>query len=257
MERWSQAGKPSALRPTRLGTKPMFRKLLGVLGVGLALAGMPASAQSYEPYPNEPAANEIYDLLFCDHLSDVQPRPGEKPANWKVLLFGPTPDPARVAELAQDASNESRVRAFAFNWLRAHGRPTPKGVVLGVIVEVPLDQGLDVLAAYADGSVRYINQSGKMAFIEPGGMPGVSRQAKQLVELAQSVVGIIGPWDKARLPPPAQPNIRLTFLVSDGLYFGEGPMQTMQRDPMAGPLLQQETQLLQLVVENALTKPAP
>ena len=143
----------------------MIRKLLGVLGLGLAVASTPAVAQQHEPYAKGSAANEIYELLFCDRSSAFQPKPGGKPTDWQLVLFGDGQDPAKVDELAKDDRAESRVRALAFNWLRMHERETPKGVVLGVVIEVALDQGLDVLAAYADGSIRYINQTGKMAII--------------------------------------------------------------------------------------------
>ncbi len=45
-------------------------------------------------------------------------------------------------------------------------------------------------------------------------------------------------------------NIRMTFLVSDGLYFGEGPMAAIQQDPMASPLIAAATQLLVKVVKE-------
>jgi hypothetical protein len=48
----------------------------------------------------------------------------------------------------------------------------------------------------------------------------------------------------------------MTFLVSDGLYFGEGPFTLMQRDPVAAPLLKNAGELLQLVVKLATSKPA-
>jgi len=41
----------------------------------------------------------------------------------------------------------------------------------------------------------------------------------------------------------------MTFLVSDGLYFGEGPFGALQQDRMAGPVLAKATQLLQRAVE--------
>ena len=119
-----------------------------------------------------------------------------------------------------------------------------------------MDQGLDVLAAYADGSVRYINQSGKLAIIEPGALLDANTQAKRMIELAQPLVARIGPTDKPRLPPPVKPGVRISFVVSDGLYFGQAPLQVMQRDAVAGPLIQQGTQLLQLVVGKAVVKPA-
>jgi hypothetical protein len=119
-------------------------------------------------------------------------------------------------------------------------------VLLGVIVEVPLAGGLDTLAAFSEGGVRYINQSGKMVAIE--GVGAFSAHVKSLFKASEPVVAQIGPWQKSRLGPPQRGNVRLTFLVSDGLYFGEGPMSGMQRDAMAGPILEQATALLQAVV---------
>jgi hypothetical protein len=62
------------------------------------------------------------------------------------------------------------------------------------------------------------------------------------------VVEKIGPWGKPRLAAPKAGNIRLSFLVSDGLYFGEGPFELMQREPLAAPTIQKAVELLQLVV---------
>ena len=69
--------------------------------------------------------------------------------------------------------------------------------MLGVIVEVPLKQGLDVLAAFADGRVRYLNQSGKVAILEEGGAPKVEALAKELITVSQPVVDQIGLWDQS------------------------------------------------------------
>jgi len=143
---------------------------------------------------------------------------------------------------------ESRTRALAYNWLRLHGHAVPPRVLLGTILEVPQDAGLDTLAAFADGSVRYINQTGRMAVIE-GEVPAVSITVNALLAASQEVVNKIGPWEKPRLPPPAEGRLRMTFVVSDGLYFGEGPMAEMSRDPLAGKVFQKATQLLVLVTK--------
>jgi hypothetical protein len=112
-----------------------------------------------------------------------------------------------------------------------------------VIVEVPQDGGLDTLAAFTDGSMRYLNQSGRMAVVE-GEVATLKPTLTALFAAAQTVVNTIGPWAKSRLPPPPKGNLRLTFLVSDGLYFGEGAMNDLIRDPMAGPVFQRAEQLL-------------
>ena len=126
-------------------------------------------------------------------------------------------------------------------------------MLLGVIIEVPLKYGLDVLAAYTDGRVRYINQTGKMTIVE-GGSPRLESLAKELVKASQAVVSKIGPWEKARKPAPEKGNIRLTFLASDGLYFGEGPFEIMQQEPMVAPVITKAIELLQLVVNASVDK---
>lgn len=51
---------------------------------------------------------------------------------------------------------------------------------------------------------------------------------------------------------PTAANVRITFLVSDGLYFGEGPDPVLRADAMAGPVLAKAIQLLQAVVDPAV-----
>jgi len=41
----------------------------------------------------------------------------------------------------------------------------------------------------------------------------------------------------------------MTFLVSDGLYFGEAPFGTLRKDPLCGPAIAKVTQLLLQAVD--------
>jgi hypothetical protein len=201
------------------------------------------------PY-RDPAIDRIYDLLFCDDPAAFAPAPGLDPAPWQAVLYAQPTVPDQVRALAADPVAESRVRALACNWLRAHGHDAPAKELLGVIVEVPLDDGLDVLAAYADGGVRYLNHTGAMTVVE-GADTTVAAPVAHLLAASRAVIARIGPWDKARLPPPQAPALRMTFLVTDGLYFGEGPMQLMQREPLAAPVVAAAIELLQAVVALA------
>jgi hypothetical protein len=106
-----------------------------------------------------------------------------------------------------------------------------------------------VLAAYVDGSVRYLNHRAAPTFIE-GPMTPVQPAVARLMRASQAIVDRIGPWHEARLPAPGS-NVRLNFLVSDGLYFGEGPMATLSKDALAGPMLQAGAELLAQVSELA------
>jgi hypothetical protein len=168
------------------------------------------------------------------------------------VLFGDPVRPEAVAALAADETAEGRVRMLACTWLRANGHAVPAKRLLGAIVEVPLDGGLDVLAAFSEGGVRYINQTGRFSVFE--GLDSLRAATSALLGASQAVVDRIGPWDKPRLPPPGRERVRLSFLVSDGLCFGDGEMSVMSREALGGPVIARAGELLQLVVATA-TKP--
>lgn len=202
------------------------------------------------PYA-QPHANFMYNLLFCDDITlFMHGRADQDTGIWRPLLADAT-DQAVLRQIAEDEANDSRVRVLACNRLRLDGVALPVKQLLGVIVEVALDEGLDVLAAFSDGGVRYLNQSGKLAVFEGLDTP-VAPLAHAMVAVSASVVDRIGPWEEARLPPPSHGRVRLSFLVSDGLYFGEGPFAGMQGDPMAGPILSAAARLLEKTVDTAL-----
>jgi hypothetical protein len=221
----------------------MLKKLLG--RVGAAGAEQP-SAPRYAPYA-QAESNQVYNLLFCDKPEGFRPAAGEQPVAWQAILYGNPPVADSILALAQDQTQESRIRALAFNWLGANGHQVPARQLFGVVVEMPLRGGLDTLAVYADGSVRYINQTGNIAVIENGNSD-IEFSIERLLHVSQDVVNRMGPWKKTRLPPPGKGKTRLSFVVSDGLYFGEGLAEVMQNEPQAGPVLREAAKLLQLVV---------
>ncbi|MGC3998157.1 MAG: hypothetical protein QM767_11980 [Anaeromyxobacter sp.] len=202
----------------------------------------------YTPYADS-AADFMYNLAFCEPRDDFRTRKGQAPTPTQVALFSEPPDKPALAKLAGDASEQGRYRYLAYARLREAGVKVEPKVLLGVVIEVGLDQGLDTLAAYSDGSVRYINRTGKITVVE--GVDRFQPLVKRLFDASSAVVARIGPWDQPRRPPPGRGMLRLSFLVSDGLYFGEGPMKVLERDPMAGPVFTAGVELLQAVVATA------
>jgi hypothetical protein len=205
----------------------------------------------YRPY-REPSTNFLYNLLFCDDLAlflSAQPPPPDSPLH----LIQAATDLNAIAALATDTTQESRVRALAYTLLRQKGWQIPPKLLLGVIFEVPLEHGLDTLAVFSDHRIRYINQTGKILVMETA-PPNLLAKATEVLAAAQQIVNQIGPWDKTRLPPPTpkEADIRMTFLVSDGLYFGQGGFQNLERDPMSAPLIRSSGQFLNMVVDTAL-----
>lgn len=214
-----------------------------------ATSGSPSPRTSegpfHRPYKHE-TNNFLYNLLFCDEPALFRPKPMPSTGSFAVL-FSPTPRIEDVQRVANDENEESRLRVLAFNYLRSKKVEVPAKQLLGVIVEVPMEGGLDTLAVFADGRIRYINHSEKLAVFE-GTPAGMEDAREKVMQAGAAAVAKIGPWDRRRLPPPAPGRLRVTFLVSDGLYFGEGPAAAIARDAVGGPVFQAAADLLTKIV---------
>jgi len=227
----------------------MFTNLLARIGLG-AVRGLAQSATGHAPYA-EAHVNFLYNSLFCDSLALFRRQNiGADEEPW-LTLFAAHPAEAALRRIADGWSDESRVRALAFRRLRDIGAAVAPKILLGVIVEVPLQCGLDVLAAYSDGRVRYINQTGRISIFE-GGPAVVETLARELIVAALPLVQRTAPSDGARLPPPRAACMRITFLVSDGLHSYEGSFEQLRADALGAALLGKATQLLDAVVDSAL-----
>lgn len=223
----------------------MLKRFFAALGLTAATAAV--ASPPYAPYADD-AANDIYNLLFCDDPAAYQAKGSEQSTGWQALLSAEVPDEAALRALAMDSRQEGRIRALAYARLRAAGREVPRGVLLGVITEVALPGGLDTLAAFSEGGVRYINQSGKMVFVE-GQIEQTREALPRLFAAAQSAVDRLKPLTGTRWAPPPKGSVRFTFLTSEGLYLGQGPTRAMQQDPMGSAILTPATELLLVMVK--------
>lgn len=203
------------------------------------------------PYKEE-ALNKLYNLLFCDKPELF--KQGDQPSvfPWNILLAD-APDPVQLKKIAEDEELDARLRITAYNLMRKAGEKPTKKELLGVIVEVGLPGGLDVLAAYRDCSARYFNHSGSL-FIWDNRSSESDSLIGDLFSASEQVVAQIGPWEEERRTAPLNGTVRLSFLVSDGLYFGEGPFDVLHKDPMGGPVIDAATTLLSWMTEQALNK---
>lgn len=218
----------------------MLRRLFGRNGGG------------HRPYRSD-AANDLYNLLFCDDPARFA-RNGTPQGVLAAVLAEPA-DRVVLDSIAADADAESRVRMLAFNRLRVMNVEVPPKQLLGVILEVPQDGGLDTLAVFADGRMRYINQAEKIAVFEDA-PPAIAQKAQMVLRASQAVVDQIGPANEPRRAPPADDLTRMTFLVSDGLYFGEAATDDMYADQLGGPVLGNAAELLNLLVKHAMQRQA-
>ena len=205
------------------------------------------------PYKDN-ATTLMYNLLFCDNL-ELYKAKTQQPYSYPFdILFSETSTASDLQKVIDDTSTDVRIRVLAYNSQRAKGHKPNKKELLAVIVEVGLDGGLDVLASFRNGTARYINQTGKILVWESTTDPKANDLTNDLFAKSQQIVNKIGPWDKPRKPSPTRGNTRITFLVSDGLYFGEAPTSVLFSDPLASPALTSATLLMQYLTEKALQK---
>jgi hypothetical protein len=150
---------------------------------------------------------------------------------------------------------ESRHYLQAWHFLRELGESPAADEarrLYGVVVEVTLDEGLDIVAAYADHTARYFNYSGAAVVWERAD-ESLDQLIDSLLEAGRAVVAQIGPWDGARPPAPPTGQVRISMLVPSGLHFGQGPLEALSRDPLGGPVISSAMQLMQRLIARTET----
>src|SRR5215203_6210973 len=104
--------------------------------------------QSTVPY--EEGTMLIYELLFCDRPELYnRNNEGKQSYPWNTL----SANEGSIKELhaiTQDEALESRVQLLAWHRLREMGAAIATKKLVGVIIEVGMEGGLDTLAAYKD-----------------------------------------------------------------------------------------------------------
>ena len=158
---------------------------------------------------------------------------------WRQVLVAPGLEPRHYLQ--------------AWHFLRQHGQPPSSDLgkqLLGVVVEVGMPTGLDLLAAYPDHSARYYNFSGAGVVWEH---PDASLDPliDGFLSASAEIVARIGPWEKERPPAPPAGETRLCFLTPSGLHFGQAPMPALTSDPLAGRVLERAVALMQGLIAKS------
>ena len=203
--------------------------------------------------PQKPVT--IRDTLFGDMPASEWPRGDEAAAEpWSsfvrarnLLDGGDKPSAIKAYQaITETAGLESRQYLQAWHFLRQLGvnPPAEKAkIVYGVVVEVGLEKGVDILAAYTDYTARYLNFSGAGEIWERPNS-SLDGQIQALLEAGQKVANVIGPWEQERPEAPTNGNVRLNMLTPGGLHFGYGGFKTLSNDPMGKSLIDPATQLM-------------
>lgn len=193
----------------------------------------------FSEWPKE-SSTELHDEPW---LSFVQARAqlnaGDKEGSKQTLL--------RILAMPD---LESRHYLQAWHFLRELGeQPSTEEAkrLYGVVVEVALHDGLDIVAAYADHTARYFNYSGSAVVWERPDN-SLDKAVDSLLEAGRVVAEKIGPWEEARPSAPPEGQVRISLLVPSGLHFGQGPFDALARDLMGGPVIASATQLMQELI---------
>jgi hypothetical protein len=210
-------------------------------------------AHFYQPYKN-PALNFIYNLLFCDDPGMFRSDGTQEPLHPAV--FSEPADRRALEQIGNDTDVESRYRMLAFNRLRQLRISVPSKILLGTIIEFPQTLGLDVLASFVDGRMRYINQAEKICFGEPPPPIKLVERNQDLMRVSQTAVDYLVRLGQPRAPrrPPPKGTVRLTFLVSDGPLIGEASYGTLVKDQFAKAVIAAGSMLLKELVKYARTE---
>lgn len=129
--------------------------------------------------------------------------------------------------VADNPDFETRQRLWAFHALRKSGH-TPSALqgadVLGVVLEVPMEGSKDVLAAYADGSIRFLGFANNIIVREP------SDDFKPLVDdvLSKAQPMLTVPAAPRTRAPIPEGHVRITALSAMGLHTIDVPWAELE-----------------------------
>ena len=208
-------------------------------------------------------SNELRDTLFGDLPLDQwvgdgsmsQEFPWSAFAGARIDIASGSREAAvkKWQEIVNRPGLEPRHYLQAWNFLRIAGQEPAAKIakqVLGVVVEVGLEGGLDLLAAYPDYSARYYNFSGAGVVWERPN-DAMNQHIDALIEASARVVAKIGAWKGPRPEPPGKDQVRLNFLTPSGLHFGQAPLEMMSKDPIGGEVLYRAGGLMQALIAYA------
>ena len=118
----------------------------------------------------------------------------------------------------------------------------------GLVLEVEVEGGVDVLAAYVDGRLRYLSHGGRAVIVDTP-VPALAPQLQALWAAAEPARAQARPWQPdRRWPGPG--GVRVAYLHADGARLDEGAFAALQRDPRLGPLLLAGSELLATLLQS-------
>lgn len=210
------------------------------------------------PSPSPNKWNEYKAILFVDQsfedalLSENAPHNLYSQAYKEYKAGKPQQAKKSLKQLLLDPEAEVRARLWAWRALRQLGEKPPADIaneVQGVVLEVPVDNSVDALAAYSDGRVRYVNGKGGGAIIwETPDHPRIDPLVKQVMKDAQPVVAKTPAFDAHK--PEKNDVIRVSILTYGGIHIVEAREGDISEGHIMGPVYEAGTRLFMALLEE-------
>jgi hypothetical protein len=146
---------------------------------------------------------------------------------------------------------ESRQYLQAWSCLRQLDRDALTGLpehLFGVVLDVPLEQGYDTLAAYDDHTARYLNQAGG-AIIWHAEDAAMDALVDALLTAARPLLATVGVWESAR-PPLTVGGARISLLTAEGLHVTEGAFGQLAADSGTGVVFTAGVALMAALIDR-------
>ena len=147
---------------------------------------------------------------------------------------------------------ESRQYLQAWSCLRQIDRDALTGLpehLYGIVLDVPLERGVDTLAAYDDRSARYLNQGGGAIVWELRDAE-IDARIGTLLTAARPLLATVGVWGSAR-PPLTADHARISLLTAEGIHFTDGPFDRLAADPSTGPVIAAGAALMAALIDRS------
>jgi hypothetical protein len=177
--------------------------------------------------------------LFAAAYADLDNNPADAQAHLQKILAIP--------------DLESRVYLQAWHCLRGLGvipSAEASSEVKGIVIEVGLENGIDVVAAYSDHSARYFNYSGATIIWDTTD-PQMDHYIDDLLNAANAIAIVTGPLDLPHPPLPRESMVIISILTYGGIHIGLGPMDSISIDPIGGLAIQNGIALMKALIERA------
>lgn len=141
---------------------------------------------------------------------------------------------SQLKQIAETQGLNTRIYLQAWHTLVSLGEvplETLRGYTQGVIVENHMDQGLDIVAAYADYTARYWNYTGT-GIVWEARDPEIDKLVFNLLSVGFEITKRIGVGLRDTPPVPQKGYVRIYVMAYDGSTLGEGLYDQLSKDQM-------------------------